>query len=365
MLKYSRALFERANAFRVQRARKISGFPDRKDVVSLLCGQHFDPAVKASIGVKTLLLDACVQTLPSVQISRASDIVSQWVCQPMFAFRLSDAYVSLGNGNVFFPFAGKYVFETSWGWAKYRTASIGTFKRDNVIEITSGRPLYLFSGRGYHGVMEDLSSILLLHERGEKFDIVIAADNDWMRQLLDNLLPEEFNIRTVTGRPWVKAREFIVTTKSAFGEFVHPGLIKHLNNAVRNVQGESDKGKLFISRSDSNNRTYREEEGLTQLFLDQGYTRVVLSEMSVREQIVAFKHADAVAGLHGAGFVNLVWCQTPVKVTELYFHSHFNSCYSSLSYILGHNYNNFLLTDTVDFGTQKNALRSAIYQSPT
>jgi capsular polysaccharide biosynthesis protein len=138
----------------------------------------------------------------------------------------------------------------------------------------------------------------------------------------------------------------LIATKSALGEFVHPGLIATLRAAAAGLPGRSTlPRKLFISRADSANRTYPHEGTIAETFRRHGFTPVTLGSLSVPEQLLAFREATHVAGLHGGGLVNLVWGQAPIEVFELYLQSHFNSCYSSLSFSLGHAYRNQMLRE--------------------
>ena len=49
----------------------------------------------------------------------------------------------------------------------------------------------------------------------------------------------------------------------------------------------------------------------------KGWETVALENLSIREQIKTFAEASHVLAAHGAGLVNLLWCQPGTKVIEI------------------------------------------------
>jgi capsular polysaccharide biosynthesis protein len=179
-----------------------------------------------------------------------------------------------------------------------------------------------------------------------EFDVVIDERSQWMLSLLGLLLPQSVRVLPLRGGTWVRAERMLIATKSALGEFVHPGLLATLRGAAAGLAGRSSlPRKLFISRADTVNRTYLHEGAIAERFQRQGFTPVKLATLSVQDQLLAFREATHVAGLHGGGLANLVWGQESIDVFELYLLSHYNSCYSSLCFSLGHPYRNRRLSE--------------------
>ena len=50
---------------------------------------------------------------------------------------------------------------------------------------------------------------------------------------------------------------------------------------------------------------------------NNGFKIVKLSELSFEEQVMTFRNADTIVGLHGAGFANLVFCTPSTKIVEI------------------------------------------------
>lgn len=316
----------------------IRGIPEQRDVVSVLSEQLMTACPVQRNIRNTRLLSGC-----HINTNRLTDYVaSEWVCHPVRLLELTNAYINVSSGVVFFEDSKKYILETSWGWGKYTTASVGAMKNGNKYFISGSTPTYVVSGRGYHGIVEDLSVILLLISLGREFRVAVSENNKWMLNLLELFLPSNFEISIVPSGSWVICNELLITTKSSFGEFVHPELIRKLNASSRDLckSIKVDEKKIFISRSDSLNRIFSHEKWLSDIFIKYDFECVRLSDLDVLEQVKLFYNATHVVGMHGAGFTNILWGNRKLRVREFFHQSHFNSCYSSLSYVLDHEYSN-------------------------
>ena len=78
--------------------------------------------------------------------------------------------------------------------------------------------------------------------------------------------------------------------------------------------------KIYIDRSSSKFKHVRfiqNDELVKNFFIEQGFAPVKLENLSFKDQINFFNNADFVAGLHGAGFANLIFCKKNTKVLEL------------------------------------------------
>lgn len=103
--------------------------------------------------------------------------------------------------------------------------------------------------------------------------------------------------------------------------------------------------KVFISRADSQWRKIINEDKVFKLFEEQGFSRYVLSSLSISEQIALFHGADIIVAAHGAGLINLLCCKPGTTVIEL-FQARSDSCFYYLSQLLGLNHH---CIQTMDF----------------
>jgi hypothetical protein len=79
--------------------------------------------------------------------------------------------------------------------------------------------------------------------------------------------------------------------------------------------------KFYIDRSDSksNNKNLRKitnEKDVKNVLEKNGFNSVILSNYHFNDQVKLFNNADHVIGLHGSGFVNVIFCKPKTKITE-------------------------------------------------
>lgn len=79
--------------------------------------------------------------------------------------------------------------------------------------------------------------------------------------------------------------------------------------------------KIYIDRSDTpkNHRQLRfvnNEYEIKEYLIKKGYKPVRLSDFHFIDQVALFANATDIIGLHGAGFVNLIFCRPKTKIIE-------------------------------------------------
>jgi hypothetical protein len=93
--------------------------------------------------------------------------------------------------------------------------------------------------------------------------------------------------------------------------------------------------RLYISRSDTQQRRLDDEESLLAMLEPMGINCITLSGRPLEEQIELFSRAEIVIGPHGGGLSNLVWCRPGTAVVELYADDYVNPVFWRLSQNLG------------------------------
>ena len=88
--------------------------------------------------------------------------------------------------------------------------------------------------------------------------------------------------------------------------------------------------KVFISRLDASARKIFNEDEIFSLFESKGFKRYLLGKMSISEQVALFNGAEIIIAPHGAGLVNLMFCNPETKVVEI-FQARSDSCFYYLS----------------------------------
>ncbi len=89
--------------------------------------------------------------------------------------------------------------------------------------------------------------------------------------------------------------------------------------------------RIYISRADTVVRRVVNEVEVIDFLNKFGFRNVILSTMSVAEQIALFSNAKVVVAPHGAGLTNIVFCQHGTKVIELFSSKNIRNCYYIIS----------------------------------
>ena len=99
--------------------------------------------------------------------------------------------------------------------------------------------------------------------------------------------------------------------------------LRLLRSGLGGVVTTTGRQPIYVSRRDGRSRTFGRifsDDTATQvsaLMARHGVREVVVSEMTVEEQLAAFGHASAIIGLHGAGLTNLLFAPDGCTVIEI------------------------------------------------
>ena len=93
---------------------------------------------------------------------------------------------------------------------------------------------------------------------------------------------------------------------------------KYLKNSINKDPHSYDK--IYIDRKDSISsrglRLIKNEEEVKEVLIKNNFKPVILSEYDFLDQVKIFNNAKVIAGLHGAGFANICFCNPGTKVIE-------------------------------------------------
>lgn len=98
-------------------------------------------------------------------------------------------------------------------------------------------------------------------------------------------------------------------------------------------QHPGTKRRVYVSRKDAPIRFTTNETELLVLLKKYNFECVVLSEMTVAEQIQTFSNAEFIISNHGAGLTNLAFCQADTKVIELFVQGWFTNAFYHIALI--------------------------------
>jgi capsular polysaccharide biosynthesis protein len=162
----------------------------------------------------------------------------------------------------------------------------------------------------------------------------------YQRDILDLMgYPEEKRIASFA-HPILQAEELYVPSYDGNqGEF--PPRVRNfirtelLARARARKPGERFPRRLYISRRDSTSRRVLNEEALYARLKPLGFEFVVMAEMSILDQILAFADASCLVTAHGASLTNLVFCRPECLLVEIFPPRIQAPCYQDLGRLMG------------------------------
>jgi hypothetical protein len=122
----------------------------------------------------------------------------------------------------------------------------------------------------------------------------------------------------------------------------HPAVLAAMDGMRDTVLGGPPTGRpwrrVFVSRGDSNNRELVNEAELAARAEAAGFIVVRLSELSVGEQVRLFAETSHIIAPHGAGLVNIGFCQPGAVLCELHMDAYVHWAFRRLAALRGVRY---------------------------
>jgi len=89
--------------------------------------------------------------------------------------------------------------------------------------------------------------------------------------------------------------------------------------------------RVYVSRRDAKIRFVSNECDLTRTLSEFGFETIVMSDLSLADQISIFRNAECIIGPHGAAFANLVFTRPTSIFIEFYSRGHYAPCFNRLA----------------------------------
>jgi hypothetical protein len=179
---------------------------------------------------------------------------------------------------------------------------------------------------------------------GRDVTLVLGPDPpEWQLQTLELLGYEADDWVTWTTRDARVDRLVVPTVRRE--TVLSPAAVKWLHGRVRD-RVTSDEGapspddypnRIYVSRADADRRDVVNEDEVMSLLEDRGFSRFVLSDLSVPEQAALFIGADVIVAPHGANLTNTAYADD-ATVIELFRDGDVRGQYFQIAEILGFDY---------------------------
>lgn len=230
---------------------------------------------------------------------------------------------------------GRLVKEsTIWPAAHYFDSFPWTFKKvQSFSTIENG--IAISSNSYYHWLIEDLPSTLFLSKLFPETTLICYSDAP---RYVEDLLKTLPNPVLKSSKPMLVAKLKMVEKSEDYG-WPSPADIEVLKGhgpINSRIKSHADT-KIYISRENAR-RSPSNEFQIAQYFLSKGFTKVVLENFNLLEQIEIISGAKVIAGIHGAGLTNMVWMNTGGAVIDIANVSYWTECYHRLAEICHQSY---------------------------
>jgi capsular polysaccharide biosynthesis protein len=156
-----------------------------------------------------------------------------------------------------------------------------------------------------------------------------------------------------------KAERLIIPTRAAETPAIHPPLIRHVAQRLRDffsgtVAQSPNMERIYFSRKNVRKRRVSNCAEVEKLFADNGFAIIQMDRLKLEEQIRLMKGARIIAGGHGGALTNMLFMNSGARILELRQGSGPPPCYYYLANALGHAWQ-FLACDPVDENTHPHA----------
>ena len=98
------------------------------------------------------------------------------------------------------------------------------------------------------------------------------------------------------------------------------------------------RSRIFVNRKKATKRKLINEKEVLDVFKKHGFVIIDFEDYPWDEQIKLCHHASIIAGIHGAGLTNMIFCPEDLVVFELQKKMNFASCFFRLSNAIGARY---------------------------
>ena len=173
----------------------------------------------------------------------------------------------------------------------------------------------------WHIWIDLISKFRLLEKKGStifsKFIYILPNSSAYFDKVAKEMFPNLKYYVMPKGEVW-RFQHLIVPSMSNHNDGVTtPHLapwLRHFKDLFGYKKLKPNR-KIFVSRENSKTRKLLNAEEL--LMILKGWEIVKLEKMNIKEQFKTFAEATHVLATHGAGLVNLLWCNKGTKVIEI------------------------------------------------
>jgi hypothetical protein len=183
-----------------------------------------------------------------------------------------------------------------------------------------------------HWLFDALPRLALLNEFPSDTRILVPRNiAPFQRQALEHLSLWE-RCRPIS-QTWLELERYYFSSPPTMIVCYSPYAVKFLRDKFLSL-GASNKTfprRFYLTRKNATIRSAKNEDEVAQFFEKIGWTVVDPASLSFADQIALFANAEAIFGIHGSAFANLVWCSPGATAVEIFADRFLSGCYEWLA----------------------------------
>ena len=173
----------------------------------------------------------------------------------------------------------------------------------------------------WHIWIDVISKFRLLEKRGstafEKCVYILSNQSNYFDKVAKEMFPDIKYYVMPEGETWRFQHLIVPSMSNSQDGIVTPHLpvwLRHFKGlfGFKNIKSHR---KIFVSRENAPTRKLLNSAEL--LMAIKGWEIIKMEELSIKEQFKTFAEATHILATHGAGLVNILWCNPGTKVIEI------------------------------------------------
>jgi len=192
----------------------------------------------------------------------------------------------------------------------------------------------------WHIWIDVISKFRLLEKRWStnfsRYCFILANHSPYFEKVCQELFPDVKIVVMPKGSTWQFKHLIVPSMSNSHDGVIVPPMAPWLRHfkGLKNLKGVKPHRKIVVLRPGAKTRRMINSDEL--LLKLKGWETVALENLSIKDQMKTFAEASHVLAAHGAGMVNLLWCQPGTKVIEVQDR---NMLHKKVYPLLSHNLN--------------------------
>ena len=168
----------------------------------------------------------------------------------------------------------------------------------------------------WHWLMDSVSRLAFLDEFPQDTKIIVRPLTAWRKWFIIRLGIESRCIETESKD--IAVENYYFSSPTSMTGCYNPHAVHFLRSRfLKYSSNRTDLPKRFYIIREGFTRGIQNEQEVREFFTRKGWALIAPEKLAIEDQIALFSGAEAIAGIHGSAFTNLIWCQPGCNILEL------------------------------------------------